>query len=105
MIKKPKKNTKKEKPVVMMDDDANYCVIVGTKSKKEAEKALREAEIEWYGKDHEEDPLKIEDFYIADIYSGKQKVNSEEGMYYWGIEPDKFFEGKYKTEKGFVCNL
>ena len=94
-----------EEPLVLMDDDGNFCAIIGTKSLKRAEKALRKAEIEWYGENHEEEPLKIEDFYIADIYSGKKKGSGEEGMYYWGIKPKDFFEGKYETEIGFLCNL
>ena len=89
---------------VFMDEDADYCVIVGTNDKKEAEKALRNTEVEWYGKDHEENPLPIDDFYLADIYHGKQK-NGDDGSYYWGNKPEEFFEGSYTTEEGFVANL
>jgi len=86
-----------------MDEDANYCVIVGTNDRKEAEKALRENEEMWYGKDYEEKPIPMDDFGLADIYYGKQK-NGEDG-YYWGDKPNEFFEGKYETEDGFVASL
>lgn len=86
-----------------MDDDANYCVIVGTDDKGEAEKALREQEEEWYGKDHEEKPIPIEDFYSADILYGEK---NGEGFYYWGHEPfGKFDDNKCEIMEGFVANL
>lgn len=97
------KKTKKEISV-LMDEDANYCVIVGTNDIKEAEKALRKQEIEWYGERHEEKPIPIEDFYLADIYYGRPKGDSEDG-YYWGTKPEEFFEGSYKTEEGFIAAL
>ena len=89
---------------VFMDEDANYCVIVGTDNRGIAEKALRENEDMWYGKDHEEEPIPIEDFSLADIYYGKSKQGEEES-YYWGDNPKEFFEGDYETEKGFVASL
>jgi len=96
--------TKKTKTIeVFMDDDANYCVIIGTTDRTEAEKALRENEEMWYGKDHEEKPIPIDDFGLADIYYGKQK--NGEDSYYWGDKPKEFFEGKYETEEGFVAPL
>ena len=86
-----------------MDEDANYCIIIGTSNKVEAEKALRKAEIEWYGENHEEEPIPFEDFYLADIYSGKK--DKEDG-YYFGKEPEKWFDGgKFETEKGFIADL
>ena len=101
---KSMKNTKTgEEIYVFEDEDANWCVIVGTNDIKKAEKALRETEIEWYGENHEEEPLLIDDFYPATIFYGKQK-NGEDG-YYWGQEPHEFFEGKYEKEDGFICNL
>ena len=71
---KSMKNTKTgEEIYVFEDEDANWCVIVGTNDIKKAEKALRETEIEWYGENHEEEPLLIDDFYPATIFYGKQK--------------------------------
>ena len=87
---------------VFMDDDANYCVIAGTNDRVEAEKALRETEEEWYGKDHEEKPLAIEEFYSVDIFYGQ--VNGEP-FYYWGDKSKMKFEGEVENLEGFVANL
>ena len=67
------------------------------------EKVLRETEIEWYGENHEEKPIPMDDFSLIDIYYGKAK-DREEG-YYWGNKPEEFFEGKYETKEGFVASL
>lgn len=91
-----------ETPIVFMDEDANYCVIAGTNDKEVAEKALREQEEEWYGKDHEEKPLDFNEFYPADILYGE--VNGEP-MYYWGPKDKIKFNGPYENLEGFVCNL
>lgn len=95
----------KEKNIqVFEDEDATYCVIVGTSDLKEAEEALRKQEIEWYGENHEEEPIPIEDFGKADIYLGTK--NGEENFHYWGDEPEKFFDkGKYETLEGFITYL
>lgn len=88
---------------VFMDDDANYCVITGTTDRSEAEKALRKQEIGWYGENHEEKPIPIDDFYLADILYGEK---SGEGFYYWGHEPlGKFDDNKYEIIEGFIANL
>ncbi|MDZ4227861.1 MAG: hypothetical protein U1E54_01305 [Candidatus Levybacteria bacterium] len=93
----------KENIIVFTDEDANYCVIVGTDDRGEAEKALREQEEEWYGKDHEEKPIPMEDFYSADIFYGEK---NGEDYYYWGHEPKKHFDGgKVEILEGFVANL
>jgi len=90
---------------VFEDEDANYCVIVGTKNIKKAEKALRKQEEEWYGKNHKEKPIPIEDFTGATIYYGTAKVGGED-FYYWGENPqDMFVGGKFETEYGFIASL
>ncbi len=90
---------------VFEDEDANYCVIVGTKDIKKAEIALRAQEEEWYGKDHEEEPIPIENFRPVVIYSGTAKEGGED-FYYWGENPqDKFVGGKFETEEGFIASL
>ena len=95
----------KEKEIfVFQDENANYCVIVGTDDRAVAEKALRDQEDEWYGKDHEEKPIPFDNFGSADIYFGKSKKNGEE-QYYWGENPKDYFDGDYTTENGFVAGL
>ncbi len=96
-------NKNNKEIIVFMDDDANYCVIVGTEDRDEAEKALRETENEWYGDNHEEAPIPIDDFYMADIYYGE--LNGEP-FYYWGPkEKIKFPEHSYELLPGFVASL
>lgn len=94
-----------KKIFVFQDEDANYCVIVGTADIKKAEKALRDQEEEWYGKEHPEEPIPVDDFQAAVIYYGTAKVGGED-FYYWGDNPqDVFVGGKYETEEGFIASL
>ena len=89
---------------VFTDEDASYCIIVGTTDKAKAEKALRETEIEWYGENHEEESIPFEDFYLATIYYGTK--DKEDGCYYWGENPEKWFDdGHFETIDGFIANL
>ena len=87
-----------------MDDNGDYCVIVGISDINEAEKALRRTEREWYGQEHTEPPLAIEDFSAADIYHG---TKNGEDCYYWGNnDPAIYFDnGKYERERGFIASL
>lgn len=97
------KNKKGEQVIVFQNESADYCVIVGTDDKGEAEKALREQEEEWYGKDHEERPIPMDDFYSADILYGEK---DGEDYYYWGRHPKPHFDGgKVEILAGFVANL
>lgn len=85
-----------------MDEEGDYCVIVGTNDRVRAEKVLRDVEDEWYGKNHEEKPIPMDDFSHGDIYYGIKK--GEEG-YYWGDkDPKDFFDdGKYVKTEGFIA--
>jgi len=91
-----------------MDENADYVIIVGTDDRVAAEKALRKTEEEWFGKledrnpdDQAEQPISMDDFSAADIHVGTYK--GEEGVYYWGDSPQKFFDGaKFTTEDGFI---
>ena len=96
---------KNNKAFVLMDDDARWCIIVGTDDRKVAETALRETENEWYGENHLEEPIPFDDFGSVIIYYGKPKGESEE-VYYWGEkDPKEYFEGSYETEQGFIAGL
>lgn len=88
-----------EKIFVFQDENADYCVIVGTFDVKKAKKALREQEEEWGC-----DPEPWNRFDKTYIHHGKK--DGEDG-YYWGSEePSKYFDdGKFVTERGFVAPL
>jgi hypothetical protein len=95
---------------VFQDENANYCVIVGTDDRVEAEAALRKQEDEWFGPlaqrdpDNElEKPMNMDDFVAGDIYHGTYKG---EECHYWGDDPAAYFDGgKYTTEPGFIAPL
>ena len=98
----------KKNILVFQDENAQFCVVVGTNDLIEAETAVRNQEDEWYGKDHEEKPIPMEYFYPAYIYYGKSdetQGGDGEEQYYWGDKPDAYFKGKYTKEDGFVANL
>jgi hypothetical protein len=93
-----------KKILVYEDDDANWCIIVGTNDRDKAEKALRETEDEWYGKPHMEESMLMDDFSAATIYCGTK--NKQEDTYYWGDKPEEWFDdGKFTTEDGFIAPL
>lgn len=83
-------------------EDENYVVILGTNDRVEAEKALREAEVSWYGENHEEPQLDFEQFGLADVHRGTHK--GEEDTLYWGDNPSDFFDPNtdVETEEGFI---
>lgn len=67
---------------------------MGTNDIKKAEKALRDAEEEWYGKDHEEEPI-MGIFDLTDIETGSrlqkeidQTVNNIMVVYKEGIREE-----------------
>jgi hypothetical protein len=89
---------------VFMDDDARYCAIVGTTNKVEAEKALREQEEEWYGKNHEEKPIPFIDFGAMTFRVGEK---NGETLYDWSDKnPSEVFDGgKFEKIDGFLAAL
>lgn len=94
-------NNKTENVSVIMSEEGDYVVIVGTTDCAKAQQALRAQEEEWYGKDHEEPSIPMDDFAVADICSGSHK--GEETMY-WGNNPASYFDGgKYDTEEGLIA--
>lgn len=88
-----------KKIFVFQDENADYCVIVGTFDTKLAKKALRAQEEEWGC-----DPEPWDKFEKTYIYHGKK--GGEDG-YYWGDKhPSKYFDdGMWVTEQGFVAPL
>ncbi len=86
---------------VFQDENADYCIIAGTNDRDAALRALRKTEDEWFGENHTEEKLDINEFSAADIYHGTK--NDEDG-YYWGADdPAKYFDGgKYEKLDGFV---
>ena len=87
---------------IYVTESEDYIVIVGTNDRTKAEKALREAEVTWYGENHEEPQLDFEQFGLADIYRGTK--DKEEDTLYWGSDPSKFFDPNtdVETEEGFI---
>lgn len=87
---------------IFVTEDENYIVIVGTNDRVAAEKALRDAEVTWYGENHEEPQLDFEQFALCDIYRGTK--DGEENTVYWGENPGSFFDANtdVEIEEGFV---
>ena len=99
------KNKNNEDIIVFMDEDATYCVIAGTDDKVEAEKALRETELEWFGEGYEnaEGKMNMDDFGLVDMLEGER---DGETYYYWGKKSDKkIFDKEYKLIKGFMAYI
>lgn len=87
-----------------MDDNAQYCAIVGTNDIKEAETTLRKQEVEWYGENHEEQPIPINDF---DSITFKVGQRNGETFYSWSneITAKDFDDGKFDEVSGFLAPL
>lgn len=80
--------------------DADTVLIVDTNDPVAAERALRAAEEEWYGKDHNEEPLDFAEFGLVDIHCGER--NGEDELY-WGDSPADYFGGStFETVDGFI---